>query len=58
MSNTYKDRERAGRPRVPEWARPRPNQLHRKPKRQQRQQEDDYADQRERLFDELYDPGD
>lgn len=29
MGKTYKDREKVGRPRVPEWARPRPTRPHR-----------------------------
>lgn len=28
MGNTYKDREKMGRPRVPEWARPKPSSFH------------------------------
>lgn len=28
MGKTYKDRDKIGRPRVPEWARPKPTKVH------------------------------
>lgn len=45
MGNTYKDRDRKGLPRVPKWARPRPERVHRNKKRQPSRDEvsrDDY----------------
>lgn len=47
MGRTYKDREKKGLPRVPKWARPRPEQLHKKDKKQDQQnkdREDDFPD--------------
>lgn len=50
MGKTYKDREKVGRPRVPEWARPKPGIFHKKKKNK-----DDWdVDPREDFFEELY----
>ena len=51
MGKTYKDREKVGRPRVPEWARPKPTLVHNKGKRKK---EDDGDDYRADYFDEFF----
>lgn len=44
MGKTYKDRDRVGRPRVPEWARPKPTRIH-KDKKKEPEDRDDYLQQ-------------
>lgn len=51
MSKTYKDRDKIGRPRVPEWARAKPTLIH-KNKKKDRQQ--DLEDPREEYLYEIY----
>lgn len=46
MGKTYKDRDRVGRPRVPEWARPKPTRVHESTKKShEKEDRDDYLEQ-------------
>ena len=53
VGKTYKDRDLKDLPRVPEWARAKPTRIHGKSKRKP-QDDDDFADNRERYYDEVY----
>lgn len=51
MGKTYKDRDKIGRPRVPEWARPKPTRVHDRPTKKDQQ---DRADARDQYLEDLY----
>jgi hypothetical protein len=53
MGRTYKDREKAGRPRVPEWARPKPTIPHKR-----KDKDYDPASSRDEMLEDLWEGDD
>lgn len=58
MGKTYKDREAQGRPRVPEWARPKPTIVHKNAKQKRQNGKNDFVDCREEYYHDIYENDD